>query len=56
MNNREKNNQYDNEQVIKPKTVKYEFTELDLAVRRMVALSGFEKDSEYYAQLKEQYQ
>jgi hypothetical protein len=56
MTNREKNNEYDNQQVIKPKTEFYNFSEVDLALRRMIALNGFERDSEYYAELKEQYQ
>jgi hypothetical protein len=56
MTNRELNIQYDNEQKLKQKTENYDFTEIDLAIRRMVALNGMKKDLENYQNLKTLYQ
>jgi hypothetical protein len=56
MNNRLKNIDYDNLQVIVPKKFNYDFSELDLAIRRMVAMAGFEKDQSNYQKMKEMYQ
>lgn len=39
-----------------PTEQKYDFTELDLAVRRWAAQTGHDDDQEYYRKLKEQYQ
>jgi hypothetical protein len=56
MNNRLKNIDYDNLQVIVPKKFNYDFSELDLAIRRMVSMAGFEKDQNSYQKMKEMYQ
>jgi uncharacterized membrane protein len=56
MSNREKNNEYDNLQVVLPKKFNYDFTELDLAIRRMVTMAGFERDQSNYQKMKEMYQ
>jgi hypothetical protein len=46
----------ENEQVNTEKLENYDFTELDLAVRRWAAQTGHDDDQEYYRKLKEQYQ
>ena len=46
----------ENEQVNNEKLENYDFTELDLAVRRWAAQTGHDDDQEYYRKLKEQYQ
>jgi hypothetical protein len=46
----------ENEQVNAEKLENYDFTELDLAVRRWAAQTGHDDDQEYYRKLKEQYQ
>ena len=56
MSNRELNNNYDNEQVIKPITHFYDFSAVDFALRRIVAMSGFEKDQTNYQKMKEMYE
>ena len=56
MSNREKNNEYDNLQVVLPKKFNYDFTELDLAIRRMVTMAGFERDQSNYQKMTERYQ
>ena len=56
MNNREKNIDYDNLQVIVQKKFNYDFSEVDLAIRRIVAMAGFEKDQNSYQKMKEMYQ
>ena len=56
MSNREKNINFDNEQLIKPKMKNFDFSEVDLAIRRMVAMAGFEKDQSNYQKMKEMYQ
>jgi hypothetical protein len=38
------------------KNQKFDFSELDLVIRRWAALSGHEKDQSYYVKLKEQYE
>jgi len=35
---------------------KYDFTELDLAVKRWAALTGHENDQSWYQKMKEQYE
>jgi len=56
MSNREKNINYDNEQVIKPITHFYDFTAVDFALRVMATYSGFEKDQNNYQKMKEMYE
>lgn len=46
----------ENQQVNTEKLENYDFTELDLAVRRWAAQTGHDDDQEYYRKLKEQYQ
>lgn len=38
------------------KSVKYDFTELDLAVKRWAALTGHENDQDWYVKMKEMYE
>jgi len=56
MNNRLKNIDYDNLQVIVPKKFNYDFSELDLALRKMAALTGHENDQNAYQKMKEMYE
>jgi len=56
MSNREKNIDYDNLQVIVPKKFNYDFSEVDLAIRRMATITGFEKDQNMYQKMKEMYE
>jgi hypothetical protein len=55
MSNREKNIDYDNLQVIIPKKFNYDFIELGLAIRRMITMSGFERDQSNYQKLQQLY-
>jgi len=43
----EKNNENDK---------KYDFTELDLAIKRWAALTGHENDQDWYIKMKEMYE
>ena len=38
------------------KDKKYDFTELDLAIKRWAALTGHENDQSWYQKMKEQYE
>jgi hypothetical protein len=38
------------------KSEKYDFTELDLAVKRWAALTGHENDQDWYRKMKEMYE
>ena len=40
----------------KEKDKKYDFTELDLAIKRWAALTGHENDQSWYQKMKEQYE
>jgi len=57
MNNREKNIKYDNDRLLEMKyQPKYEFLQIDTALRMMAVLSGHEKDQNMYQKMKEMYE
>jgi hypothetical protein len=54
MSNREKNVKYDNDKLLEMRyRPKYDFSEIDTALRMMAALSGHEKDQNSYQKMKE---